>query len=350
MINISVQAKTYTYDELRAAFKKRSDNPADFDEFMAAMIKTGQLEDRRGVLHPTQVTTETTKTSQYRDYNTMLYGGKRTARYPRLAIRAKLTDERTDPIKMYLSSYQDRKGEWHRIPEKPALNITRGRSNERWRANIPSEIIHKYRLKIDTPLRIRTQEVTKRFYSRLTLWGYQTQGMTSFGETGAHKDDRHLELRSEDFTFEVNGPIQAETETAGNKIITVTRKWLDLYDKEYSAFFDRSIVTQHTGIDLIPLEKSPKGTLATIIFEDLDKGRVLADAQATLPKNWVEKPDDNTVAAFFLKTDRVVHGYKGRDRTFRVKDGKERKTRKYTPYSTQATLNLPNVSGFKRKK
>ena len=350
MINISIQAKTYTYEELQASFKRYSEKPADFDEFLAAMIKTGQVEDRKGVLHPTQVTTETTKTSQYRDYNTILYGGKRTARYPRLAIRATLTDERTDPIKMYLSSYQDRKGEWHRIPEKPDLNLTRGRSNERWRANIPSEIIHKYRLKIDTPLRIRTQEVTKRFYSKLTLWGYQTQGMTSFGETGEHQEDRHLELRSEDFTFEVKGPIQAEAETANKKIVSVTRKWLDIFDKNYSDFFDNSIVTQHAGIDLIPLEKAPKGTLATITFEDIDKGRILGEAQATLPKNWLDKPDENTVAAFFLTQDRVVRGYKGRDRTFKVKEGGVRKTKNYTPYTSQTRLNLPNVSGFKRKK
>lgn len=360
MINITVRPKSYSRDELKKAFEKYSTSEADFDEFITAMMKTDQLAERRGAYYPTKVSSEIQDTKQYRDFNAILYGGKKRARYQRVAIRTlEREPSRTDPTKMHITAYQDKAGAWHRISEHPALTLAAPRKYERWRANIPAAIVRKYNIRQDTPIRVRIEGTTKRYFSSLTLWGYLAKGMTSFGETGKHKEDRHLELRADNFAFEIKGPIRNEMQNAGTKILSIARKWLDLYDKEYSAFFDRSIVTQegpHTGVDFAtPLTRPPAQRKSTITFEDLDKGRHLADAEANLSRNWPDKADENSVGAFFLTQDRVVHGYKGRDRKFSVKGkkkGQVAKTRTYTPYSSQkqTTLNLSNQPGFKRKR
>jgi hypothetical protein len=352
MINITVRPKSYSRDELKEMFSRYSTADSDFNEFMAAMLKTDQLEERKGGYFPTAVSVSEKATKQYREYNTILYGGKKRAKYQRVAIRALKSDTSTDPTKMHITSYQDKKGNWHRVSELPSLTLAAPRKYERWRANIPSDIARKYGIRSDTPIRVRIEGVTKRYFSQLSLWGYEIRGMISFGETHGHKEDRHLELRTDNFQFEVKGPLRDDMRVAGEKLLSITRKWLDTYDKEYSAFFDRSIVNEegpHKGIDYaVPLTKAPSRRQATIEFEDLDRGRIIASAEATPARNWTEKDDGNTVGSFFLSRDDVVHGYKGRDRTFRKKEG----TTKSTPYTKtkQAILNLSNTAGFRKKR
>jgi hypothetical protein len=357
MINITVRPKSYTREELKEMYSKYSENDADFNEFIAAMVKTDQLAERRGAFYPTQVTTETQATKQTREFTAILYGGKKRARYQRVAIRSLKSDlTRTDPTKMHVTAYQDKGGKWHSVSERPSLTLVAPRESERWRANIPAEIAKKYNIRVSTPIRVRVEGTTKHYFSQLTLWGYLARGIISFGETHKHQEDRHLEIRADDFAFEVKGPIRTEMKTAGEKIISITRKWLEIYDKQYAEYYGNSIITEtgpHTGVDYATPLTRPMRRTSTITFEDLDKGANLGEAEGTLARNWQDKADENSVGSFFLVQDRVVHGYKGRDRTFRVKGKKTGTTtvHKSTPYSLkQTTLNLPNQPGFKRKK
>jgi hypothetical protein len=372
MISITVTARAYSRKELKEEFNNYSTRNADLDEFLAAMIKTNQLDKRGDLFYPTYVKTtdEQLVDPQYRVYDASRYGGvqiTKQGRYQRIAIAGSIMDERPDPTDMSLVSYQDKQGNWQSITEKTKLvgdsrKPAKPRSSERWRANIPADIVRKYKLKPDTPIRVRVDRIIPRYFGTLSLWGFEIRGMISFISTNEkNKKARNLEVKAERFQFEVNKSIQSEMERAGKRLISITKKWLDKYDPGYYDLYTNCSVEEegpHTGADYATiLTVPPRVGKATIEFKDLDRNKVLAYGEHVLRRNWTEE-EDETVIEFFLgdnlSTDAVVHGYKGRDRKYRVKNKKTGTTRtvKHTPYSNmkQATLNFQNKPGFKRKK
>jgi hypothetical protein len=163
----------------------------------------------------------------------------------------------------------------------------------------------------------------KRYFGTLRLWGYGIQAMLSFGQTGEHKGDRQLELHGHDFAFETKGDIQVEIETIGSKILDVARSWLQKFDPEYYVFLTYGVNEAETtppqlveGIGPEPLRVAPRRT-QKIRFSDVKKGRILADASGSLPKDWYEQNPDSMADLFGFsrpELDRIgdAHGYKGR--------------------------------------
>lgn len=368
MINIIVRSKVYTEEELKGEFKRYSDDDGDFDEFIAAMIKTKQITRRADGFHPTTTTatSKTTEVDQYRVYNTQKHGGiaKSTkGNYQRIAIAGKTWSKKADPTNMYVSSYYSKKtGRFEPIKERiplvsPDKPPVKPRQGERWRANIPADIVREYKLKAGQPIKVRVLTVTETYYGLLSLWGYKLGGMIAFGMTSKHQEDRKIELRAENFNMETYGKIKDEINSAGPKLLKTTEKWLELYDKQYYEFFNNcgKLVTKeappHKGEYIEPVKTYPGKQSSIIEFEDLDGRKPTVQYDGILPRNWVEKDESTLAASFYLRgQDYVVHGYKGRDRKFKAKKG-EKKAKQFKPYSDkQSTLSFPNKPGYMEKK
>ncbi len=332
MIRITVRPKKYTRKELQKLFSHYSEREEDFDEWISAMQKTGQLEERNGGFFPTKIKKEEkTAHPRYETFETILYGGKRDVKYPRIGIHVKESDSlHIYPTEMYLIKFKDKEGNWVRVPpsEQPKLRLTKPRSNERWRANIPREIVKKYNLGLDSDVRIRIESKTEKFFSSLRLWGYQFQSMISFGETAAGNNTRDLELHGWKFPFETGGRIKEEMREIGQKSLDVIQEWLRNYDSEYYSLFSRSLLTQAAPPELVegmspePVTWKPR-TKTEIQLVDHDAktvANVRARATGSLPKYWDELPPDETALLFSFPSpgsDKVgfAHGYKGRTST-----------------------------------
>ena len=330
MIDIVVRPKRYTRDELQDLFSRYSDRDEDFEEFITAMQTTGQLEEQEDAFIPTVIKVEERKTRQYKTFGTMLYGGKKDARYPRLGIHVlEREGMRLYPTEMQIIRYQDTKGRWITIPEAPSMKLTKPRSYEKWRASIPMEIIRKYDLKIDTPIRVRIGSVSKRYFSRLRLWGYNLQAMVSFGETGGGKNVRDLEVHGWDFPFETKGLIRNEMTVIGMRSVEVMRGWLERYDMDYYGLL-RKCEDADTASEAIPpalvegvapepLMSAPRRK-AEIHLLDHDAKTVdetRARVAASLPRNWYDL-DPEQIAMLFtfpsVRDDDIgeAKGYHGR--------------------------------------
>jgi hypothetical protein len=361
------KAEGYTRAELKKSFNKYSTKNDDLDEFIAAMIKTGQLQQKDSNYFPTDMKLEQDlKTPEYRVYDTSRYGGMQITKkgaFPRLAIAGLKTDERPDPFSMYLVSYQDDEGNWQPIDEQPHVlgnekKPAKPRESERWRVNIPAEIVRnpnkktKQTLKPYMPIRVRIDRIVPQYFSILTLWGYKLGGMISFGQTSKHKEDRKIEIRAENFNMETYGKIKNEIKSAGSKLIKTVEKWLALYDVQYYEFFNNcgNLATKHTGEYIEPLSISAGRQSSIMEFEDMDSKNPAVVYTGILPHAWVERDASELATVFFLSgQDYVVHGYKGRNRKYKVttKKGTE-KTVSHRVYSKKKSeLKFSNKPGYK---
>lgn len=355
MININIESKTYTYDELKALFNKFSDREDDFEDFINAMQLTGQLKETKGgKFRPTQISeVKTLETLRYETLTTVLAGGKKEVPFPRVGIHGLKTKTRTIPTEMKIIKYKDTKGNWIDIPERPSLVARRPRESERWRAEIPAEIRRKYNIKLDQEVRIAIGSVSFDFFSKLRLWGYSIQAMITFGQTGGHKSDRDLELHGWNFAYEAKPNLREQMDRMGDNILNALRSWLERYDIRYYETFMMGGANQDEikspeiieGMGPTPLISQIKGA-SQIQFRDTQKGRNIASATGKLPKNWFEIPPDGVASLFTFSTDDIgfAHGYMGR-----VGKGRENYTKLKTKQVTLDQLKAQK-EGFKKRK
>lgn len=378
MISITVRPKTdgYTRKELKAEFNKYSRSNADLDEFIAAVMRDGQLEKRGDVYFPTyvQTTDEQIVEPEYRVYEAGSYGSVQKTKkgeYQPIAIAGLIGDTRADPTDMRLVSYQDENGKWQPIEEKTMLigdgkTPAKPRKNyERWRANIPADIVRNpnYNLKPGTRIKVRVGRIIPRYFGTLSFWGYKITLMISFVSTSTKNEKaRKIELKASDFNVEVHNSIRTELDAAGKKLERVAEKWLRIHDAGYHNFLynekycTSTVDIPTTGEDFSVLTAPPDSMVATITLKDYDRGKEITIGQNTLKRNWVDD-EDKTVAGFFLgthlKKDIIAHNYKGRNRTYIVNAGSDNEkihtVNSYKQKLKQQRLNFSNQP-FKRKK
>ncbi len=349
MILIRVRPKSYTRSELKKLFQhKYSTKDEDFEEWFSAMEITGQIERRGNRYFPTMISTEKKpmkKTIQIIPEINKTYAEKvksisvfHWTKIPkinqdRIAIRAgeDWVKKEGIPSKIFINRIY-KNGKWIELPksEKKELypRIPRNYKIEKYLREIPIPIVRKYGLTGKEPIEIVITETRKKYFGTLRLWGYIIQAMLSFGQTGEHKGDRDLELHGYDFSFETKGNIVEEFEKIGTKILDVARSWLQKYDEEYYIFLTYGVNEEETtppdpveGIGPEPVRNAPRRG-QKIRFSDVKKGRIIAEATASLPKNWYEYNPDELANLFGFKKpedDRIgeAHGYKGRRETYK---------------------------------
>ena len=322
MIAINVKARQYTLEELRELFSRFSDIDEDFEDFISAMQLTNQLvETRDGVFAPTKISSRKLETVRYESFPTVLAGGSSKIETPRTGIHALKREARLIPTEMRLIKYMDAKGNWIEVLERPSLRPQRPREHELWRAEIPASIRKKYGIKPGQNIRVAIGRVSKRYFSRLRLWGYNIQGMISFGETGKHQSDRDLEIHGFNFSYEAKPNLRGQMDLMGTKLLNVTMAWLESYDTIYHDIFLMGGVNQTEtksptpieGIGPEPILSKPK-TPSKLQFRDLQKGINIASASGKLPLDWHEMLPENVSSLFGFEEDNIghAHGYKGR--------------------------------------
>ena len=352
MIRITVRPKEYTRGELKNIFARYSEKEEDFEDWLSAMQTTGQLIEKGKKFYPATMPEYVERpTRQYKTLGVITYGGKKTVEDIRVAIRARAKEMRETPTDMHLIAVYDKDGKRTDISEKPRLVAAAGRGSERrgevWRANIPAEIRRKYNIKPGMEARIRIEGISKQYFSRLILWGYSVQAMISFGETGKHQQDRDLELHGWEFPYEVQPNIREQMALNGVRVLNILRSWVEKYDPIYSEIFldggvnQDEISSPNAGVEPTALVRPPRRK-SHVQFRDLQKGRTIAKAEGSLPRNWYELSPDDVAMLFTFPTpgaDTIgeAHGYKGRKGTY-----KKLKKR-------QITLDevLKNKEGFK---
>ncbi len=372
MIRITLASKEegYTREELKKLFNRYSTLNDDLDEFLAAVIRDNQLEKRGDTYFPTGVPTTDIQLEKAtrRIYNADRYGGvvvTKKGSYPRIAVAAREGDERPDPTSMTLISYQTKRGDWRPIKERPILigpgkKPSKPRKGELWRASVPAPIIKQYRLRPGTPLRVSIERIIPRYFSTLTLWGFEATAIISWVSTSTkNKKARQLELEGQHFQFEIKKSLRKEMQKAGEKLIRVMRQWLDRFDKGYSDLTldpgtKETEQGPHTGSDFATtLYEPPRPTMATITFTDLETGREYARGEMYPKRTWADEDDEKVIANFFLgdhlKKDIVVHGKKSHPVSSRRPPERETKPEKIKRQFKQSTFNFDNKP-FKGKK
>lgn len=346
MIEIRVRPKGYTQSELAILFKRKySDKDEDFEEWLSAMEITGQLSLKRGRFYPTIVSEEmqprqrqiellpeTEKTDDMKRKGISVFHWTKVKKtgQSRIAIRAGEDWVKSEgiPATIILQKvYKD--GKWIDILEKPQMipRTPREYTIEKYLTEIPLPIVRKYGLTGKEPVQIRLVKVVKAYFSSLRLWGYNVQAMLSFGHTAAHTrgGERQLELHGYDFYYETMGNITDEMERWGSKILNIAQSWLNFYDPEYYVFIKYGTDEIETippqpieGIGPTPLRVALRRQ-SKIRFSDMKKGRTIANASGSMPKEWYEQNPDEMAALFTIDTDSVgeAHGYKGRGTTYR---------------------------------
>ena len=347
MNKINVKAERYSKEELKEIFSSFSEKDEDFDAFISAMQETGQLEEvEEGIFMPLNISKTKKIKARYETFETVLAGGKKNIPAPRAGIHALKSESRKIPVEARIIKYVDKEGNWREIPESPPLRPQRPRKHERWRMEIPTAIRKKYDIGLGQSVRIKVGRVSKKYFSRLRLWGYKIQGMVTFGQTGGHKADRELELHGFDFPYEVKTNIKTQMGIMGDKVLDVSKAWLRNYDGEYYDTFVSGGANQDEtkspepidGIGAEPLIRKPKIS-TKIQFRDLQKGRTIAKSSGQLPTNWDEMLPSDIIPLLGFDTDTIgnAHGYKGR---------KEKYKKLKTKQTTLSTLKKQK-EGFK---
>lgn len=320
MITIKIVPKEYTRKELKKRFTEEtgSRKNADFDEFISAMQKTGQIVQRGKNFIPTkQVEMRTPK----RMYETLRPEKKKPSdkgiepkketisvfewipKKGRVAIRAgkEWVDEYGTPVQIkLLKIYKD--GKEIKIPrnEQPIIRATKSPRSpqgiEAYRSEIPQRIVKKYNLTGHEPVRVRIDRLVKNYISYLELYGYQIDVLSFFGETGkASADQRHrkgirdMEMQGTRFTYETRGDITDEFRKRGDKALNVTQAWLEQYDEGYSLLYGYSkrkdIAPPNEGAEITPLIEKPEDE-TSFRLRDIEKDRLILEARGKLPDNW----------------------------------------------------------------
>jgi len=332
MIELTVRPRKYTLDELRELYSKYSTDERDFEEWVSAMQVTGQLARRAGQYIPSKIGTEKKVTKPYyKTYEAVLAGGRSDVELPRLGIKTLISERtRIDPTEMILMQYMDSKGKWIDIPERPKLSLQVPREGEKWRAEVvgfPVSIRRKYKIKVGTAgkkgtqLKVRVGGTITRYFSRLKLWGYNVEGMVTFGITGKGVNPRDLEIHGYEFPFETKGNITKEIENIGTKSTNVMKAWLDTYNSEYYNLLTSSVSEVSEGVSSEPLVEAPERR-TKIHFLDHDAKTVSetrARASAMLPRKWYDMSVTEVASRFELVSDDIkgAEGYHGRSTSYR---------------------------------
>lgn len=322
MLKIKVIPKEYTRTELKKIFVKETGNHknTDFDEFISAMQKTGQIIQTGNKFIPTkQVELKTPKRKIYKTLDFEKKNEKnfkkgveakedsitvfRWTKKPRIAFRAgkEWVDKHGTPVKIkLLKIYKD--GKEIKIPrnEQPTITTTKSprypKTIEAYRSEIPAEIVKKYNLKGNEKIRVRIDRLVKNYISYLELYGYQIDVMTFFGETGnASADQRHrkgirdMEMQGTRFTYETKGDITNEFRKRGDKALNVTQAWLEQYDEGYSLLYGYSkrkdIAPPNEGARIVPLIEKPEDE-TSFRLRDIEKDHLKLEVRGKLPDNW----------------------------------------------------------------
>jgi hypothetical protein len=320
LIQIKVIPKEYSLAQLKALFIKNTGNTSDedFNEFISAMQKTGQItETRRNFFRPTVEVEITTPSHSYltispekkKPADTGIVAKKDTISVfhwvgGRINIRAgkEWIDKYGTPEQVTLFKiFKD--GKWITLPlkERPTITTTRSprypNTVEAYRSEIPAAIVRKYGLTGKEPVRLRIDRIVKNYLSYLQLYGYELDVMSFFGETknARTSDPRHakgirdMELQGTRFPYETKGDITNEIRSRGDKALNVTQAWLEKYDEGYSLLFGlskRSDVTPpNEGARIIPLIEKPSID-TRFILRDIEKDRTILEATGSLPENW----------------------------------------------------------------
>ncbi|RLF34546.1 MAG: hypothetical protein DRM98_00355 [Thermoplasmata archaeon] len=354
MIEIIIYPRDYTRDELYDRLSHFFPTSEDLDLFISMMQETNQLTYRDGVFHPVtaEIVERTTpvyltipsesevmgdRINQIYVFRWTYYTTAAGEKLPRIAIRAGANwiKKRGVPVSVTLLKIY-KNGRWIDIPEKPTLTpgIPRYPSTiEAYRAEIPRNIVRKYGITRDTPLRVRIDRRVTAYYSTLRLWGLSLDTIiTSIGETPKHLNDRNLELRGHDFVYPTDENIIDRFRAVSGLILNVLDTWLGLFDEEYHSLFTAAINKDvqrpdfkgATGAKPEPLVEETSRT-AVIEFTDLDKGRLIGKAEATLSPRWYLRDAYHVATQFKTVYDDIgmAHGYKGRAGLYIALTGKE---------------------------
>jgi hypothetical protein len=362
MIRIIVLPKEYTLDEFKNLFIKNTGNTSDkdFDEFISAMQKTGQIvESRKNIFRPTVDVEITTPTHKY----LTIEPEKKTPRDKgivakndsisvfrwvgkRINVRAgkNWIERYGTPVQIkLLKIIKDGKEITLSKAEQPIITTTKSprypNTIEAYRAEIPAAIVRKYGLTGKEPIRIRIDRLVKNYLSFLQLYGYEIDVMTFFGETKKEKRDtrhikgkREMELQGLIFPYETKGDISDEIRKRGDDALKLTQTWLEKYDAGYSLLFDDSqrkdVKPPSEGVGITPLIAKPE-VETRFILRDVEKDREVLVGAGKLPENW-----HSIAVNTALKDVKIIKDNRTASRNFGGKS------------SYNATL----TSGFKKRK
>jgi len=274
MIEITIPSGRYTREELFDKLSKYFKTDEDIEMFITAMQETNQIVEvepnvfettakrevkRRVPLYltiPPEDEVMGDRINQIYVFRWTYYTYK-GEKLPRIAIRAgaNWVKRRGTPLRATLIKiYKD--GRWIRIPERPVMLPGTPRypkTIEAYRAEIPREIVRKYGITRDTPLRVKLETMVTNYLATLRLWGYAITCMIFFGETKNKVNPRTLELIGRDFVYETRRNIREMLETKSNKVLSLMQEVLEKLDLEYYALLLKCIDDETASIQK-PLE------------------------------------------------------------------------------------------------
>ena len=298
MIEITIPSGRYTREELFDKLSRYFKTDEDLEMFITAMQETNQIVEvepnvfettakrevkRRVPLYltiPPEDEVMGDRINQIYVFRWTYYTYK-GRKLPRIAIRAGANwiKKHGTPLRAtLLKIYKD--GRWINIPEKPVMlpgTPRYPRTIEAYRAEIPREIVRKYGITRDTPLRVKLETLVTNYLATLRLWGYAITCMIFFGETKGKANPRNLELLGEDFVYETRRNIREMLKAKSDKTMSLLLKWLEKIDLEYRGVLERCI-DDNTATIQKPLEgvqptplKEEEGRIAKMKFLDLDR-------------------------------------------------------------------------------
>jgi len=310
MIEITIPSGRYTREELFDKLSKYFETDEDLEMFITAMQETNQLielkeeektEEEKGKIifataekkkvkrttplylniPPESEIAEEDRINQISVFRYTYYT-ERGEKKPRIAIRAGanwIKKHGTPQSVTLIKIFKD--GKWIKIPEKPTFYPTKSprypKTIEAFRAEIPREIVRKYGITENTPLRVKMEMMVTGYLTTLKLWGYAITCMIFFGETKGKANPRNLELLGEDFVYETRRNIREMLKAKSDKTMSLLLKWLEKIDLEYRGVLERCI-DDNTATIQKPLEgvqptplKEEEGRIAKMKFLDLDR-------------------------------------------------------------------------------